>query len=231
MKVPTYTSQAQRTTKVAGQRMGVRMDSGAATRGARATAQATDLLASETQKYYETERLRKQRLQQMKASNESDAEMMKALEQAEKQSLTDPDAAEVYFNGEVDRIRETYSKTFANDDERELFGIKFDGSANRYKSKVRTTARGHRIAIDHGIWAEKATSLTEKAYQWDETAMNELFGNEELGISSHLDFAVQEGFLLRNKLRRRKKRLGSISQKTGLRIDFQTPRSRLCKVT
>ena len=51
MKVPTYTSQAQRTTKVAGQRMGVRMDIGAATKGARATAQATDLLASETQKY------------------------------------------------------------------------------------------------------------------------------------------------------------------------------------
>lgn len=174
--------------------MRVRMDIGAATKAARATGQSLDLLQSETQKYYEGEQLRRARMAQMKAANESESEMQKALEEAEQKSLTDPDGAENFFSSEVDRIKTTYTKSFANDDERELFGIKFDGSSNRFKSRVRTTARAHRLSINHGVWAETAQSLTERAYQGDDTGLNELFGNEELGIPSHFDVAVSEGY-------------------------------------
>ena len=97
MKVPTYTSQVQRTTEVGGQRMSVQASPGQFARGAEAAqrfyAQAEDAAFQ----YGKAELQQRNETQRLQALNESNKMLAESAQAAEQMAVNDPDSAVLSF--------------------------------------------------------------------------------------------------------------------------------------
>lgn len=199
MKVPTYSSQVQRTTEVGGQRMSVQASPGQFARGAEAAqrfyAQAEDAAfqygKAELQQRNETERLQ--------ALNESNKMLAESAQAAEQMAVNDPDSAEKYFQDSVEFHRKKQSELIQNDATRQQFFLQYDAASQKQSIQVQNYARANRLRQGTAQWVTTETDLINRASGGDTTALLELYGDQDQGIKGHYDLGVENGFIAIDK--------------------------------